>query len=188
MKRITRSALALAGVFVIVVAVALWRAGRAGSSAVEAWVAAEIQLVADSYLNPKLTFVDLDYEFPAKVRLKSLRLTADDPASPGKTIDILGCDEAELELAEMPKSGQPIRIASIVLKKPLFQAVAVGGNSPKLIGFSSLIKDSVTVTTRPGDGGAPRLSEFLAMKRVELIDGRIVSDARLPGVPRMEID
>jgi hypothetical protein len=187
-KRTVRTALVLVFVLAVAAGAALWQAGRAGSSAVESWVAGQIQTVADAYLNPKLSFVDLDYEFPSTVRLKSLRLTADDPANPGKTVDILGCEEAELELTEMPSPGQPIQIASIILKKPLFQAVAVGGATPKLVGFSNLIREDVTVTTMPGDGGAPKLSEFLAMKRVELVDGRIVSDARVAGVPRMEID
>ena len=213
-KRVVRVGLALAGVVVLACGALLWLAGRVGTSPVEAWVAGQIQLVAETYLNPKLTFTDLDYEFPAKVRLKSMRLTADDPANPGKTIDIVTCERAEIELTDMPKAGEPIQIASIVLRKPLFNAVAYGDGTKRLVGFSDLIRKAPakeplaeagllaatptesarethvaqaapTPTTAPN---IPRLSDFLRMKRVELIDGRIVSDARLPGVPPMQID
>ena len=218
MKRVVRSALALVALFVVAGAAALWLAGRAGSSAVETWVAGQIHLVADGYLNPKLSFTDLDYQFPATVRLKSLRLTADDPANPGRSIDIVGCERAEIELTEMPKAGRPIQIASIAFRKPVFQAIAVGDGSKRLVGFSDLIrKPSSEVTTQPAQSpeaasqpaeypqppsaspattalphlaanNVPRLSDFLRMTRVELIDGQIISDARLPGVPRMQID
>jgi hypothetical protein len=188
MKRIIRTASILVGLLVATAGAALYQAGRRGSGAVEQWVTGQIQLVADAYLAPKLTFTDLDYEFPSTVKLKCLRLTADDPAHPGKTIDILGCEEAQLELGEIPQPGHPIRIASIVLVKPLFQAVRAGDGTTRLVGFSELIRPNVEITTQPNDGGAPRLSEFLDMRHVELVDGRIISDPRLPGVPRMEID
>ena len=205
-KRVVRVGLALVGMFVLAGAVVFWLAARAGSSPVEAWVAAQIQLVAEAYLNPKLSFTDLDYQFPATVRLKSLRLTADDPANPGKTIDIVACERAEIELTEMPKAGQPIHIASVVLRKPVFQAVAAGDGSKRLVGFSDLVKRTapevttqpapptpmppapVTASSAPANVGIPRVSEFLHMKRVELIDGRIISDPRIAGVPRMQID
>src|SRR4051812_39867662 len=122
-KRLVRVTLALVGVFVLAGAIVFWLAARAGSSPVEAWGGGQIQAVAEAYLNPKLSFTDLDYEFPATVRLKSLRLTAEDPANPGKTIDIVAAEQAIVELTEMPKAGQPIQIASVVLRKPLFQAV-----------------------------------------------------------------
>src|SRR5438552_1729184 len=138
--RFARKATVVATLLVLTtVAAVLWVVGRCGSSPIEDWVAAQIQLVADAYLNPKLTFADLDYEFPATIRLKKLRLTADDPEHPGKRIDILGANRAEIELAEVPQVGQPVHIASIVLKDPLFQAVAIKGTH-RLVGFSDLIK------------------------------------------------
>src|SRR5688572_25473444 len=109
-KKVLRITLALVGVFIMLAGAALWLAGRAGTSPVEAWVATQIQLVGEAYLNPKLSFTDLDYEFPASIRLKSLRLSADDPANPGKTIDIVACQQAVIELTEMPKPGEPIQI------------------------------------------------------------------------------
>src|SRR4051812_49433529 len=101
----------------------LWMTGGDGTSPVEAWVAQQLQLVAGAYLNPKLTFADLDYEFPATVRLKKLRLTAEDPEHPGKTIDILWASRAQIDLADIPNVGQPIHIASVQLKDPVFRAV-----------------------------------------------------------------
>ncbi|MEO6436954.1 MAG: hypothetical protein ABIP55_14505 [Tepidisphaeraceae bacterium] len=190
MKRTVRIALALLVVGAGVAVAAVWHAGREGSSTIEQWLAGQIQLVADACLVPKLTFTDLDYQFPATVHLKQLRVTAEDPSHPGKTIDILGAESAELELTEMPRVGQPIRIASIVLKKPLFQAVRAGAGSAKLIGFSQLMKETGELTTQPSDvvTVAPKISGFLQVRHVELVDGKLVSDPRLPGVPPMVLD
>jgi hypothetical protein len=204
--RWARAATAIVALLVVVSAVAVvWTVGRRGSSPIEQWVAQQIQQVSAAYLNPKLTFADLDYEFPATVRVKQLRLTADDPENAGKTIDILGANTAEIELAEVPQVGKAIHIASIVLKDPLFQAVALKGTH-RLVGFSELIRTKpanpqavnapaapvpprgvlpVVVSTPPQ---GPRLSDVIRMRRVELIGGRILYDSRVDGTPTMEID
>src|SRR5439155_3062809 len=194
------------------IALVLWIVGGRRSSPVEDWVAAQIQLVSDAYLNPKLTFADLDYEFPATIRLKKLRLTAADPDHPGKSIDILGADRAEIELVEVPQVGQPVHIASIRLKDPVFQAVAIRGTH-RLVGFSDLIKTQAAQTSGQAPASAsgmlastttgatktmpaaqiegppaPRLSDLIRMHRVELIGGRIVYDSRAPGTPAMTLD
>jgi hypothetical protein len=189
---------------VLVVAASVWYLGRRGSGALELWVSDQIQLVAADYLNPKLTFDDLDYEFPATIRLKNLRLTAVDPDHPGKTIDILGAGRAEVELAEIPQVGQPVHIASVVLREPMFQAVSISGTH-RLIGFSDLLKTLPTPAPKnsapmPGPKPTPplapvmpiaaakRLSDFIRMRRIELVGGRIVYDSRVEGTPAMTLD
>ena len=196
----------------------IWMIGGDGTSPLEAWVGQQLQLVAAAYLNPKLSFDDLDYEFPATIRLKKLRLTADDPEHPGKTIDILAASRAQIDLADIPQIGQPIHIASVRLKDPLFQAVAIKGTH-RLVGFSDLIRKSAqrpvgaqppapAVAAAPAtksvmpvatvaQGPAPqpiigppppRLSDFIRMRRIDIAGGRILYDSRMPGTPAMELD
>ena len=54
-----------------------------GPGALQDWIGSQLQDIANSYLNPKLSFTDLAYEYPLTVSLKNLHLTADDPAHSG---------------------------------------------------------------------------------------------------------
>jgi len=64
MKRLVRIMLIVLLLVIIGGAVAFWQIKGAGSSKLEQWIGSQIQLIADSYLNPKLSFTDLDYEYP----------------------------------------------------------------------------------------------------------------------------
>src|SRR5262245_26371130 len=80
-------------------------AGDSGSGVLESWIGSQFQGIANSYLNPTLTFTDLDYQYPGTVSLKNLRLSADDPGRPGAKVDILACAMAAVTLAEIPRVG-----------------------------------------------------------------------------------
>lgn len=163
------------------VAVVAWRVGRSGSSPLENWIGSQLQAIANGYINPQLSFSDLDYEYPGTVNLKNLRLVADDPANPGKSVDILGCQSATVALAEIPQEGKPLVIEKVTLNKPLFAAVAIKPDSNEFVGFSNLMREVSTTE-------APKLSEVFRMKLVELIDGRIIYDPRIAGTEPMELD
>src|SRR6266567_6708487 len=81
----------------------LWHVEKTHPGSIEQWIGAEIQSIASDYLKPKLTFTDFSYEYPLTVRMKMLRLTADDPANPGHSLDILGADAAVITLGEIPQ-------------------------------------------------------------------------------------
>ncbi|WP_428940792.1 hypothetical protein [Fontivita pretiosa] len=187
---------ALLAAVVIAAAVVLLSIGRSGSGALERWIGYQLQLIANSYLNPRLSFTDLDYTYPGTVSLKDLRLTADDPSSPGRTIDIIGCGQATITLAEVPQVGKPIVIEKIILERPLFSAVATEPNSSQFIGFSNLLRGEETAAEQPPASQpraqppepAPRLSDVFQMRLVQLIDGRIVYDPRIAGTDPMELD
>lgn len=187
----------LLGLAVVVLAIGVtagilfYYAGKTGSGTIENWIAGQLQAIANSYLNPRLSFSDLDYEYPGTVRVKALRLTADDPANPGKSIDILGASNAEIVLAEIPSIGKPIVIERIILKDPLFQAVAVAPESNEFVGFSNLLRATGNEKPKPSPDAsspAPKLSEVFQMRLVELQNGRIVYDPRLADTPPMELD
>src|SRR5271163_3881888 len=104
------------------------------------WIGSQLEEIANGYLNPKLSFTDLSYQYPLSVSLKNLRLTADDPANPGHTIDIIACDQAEVALADVPRIGKPIVIQTIILDKPLISAVTESPGSKKFVGFADLVR------------------------------------------------
>jgi hypothetical protein len=174
----------------------LFRAvSTSGSSPIEAWIAGQLEAIADDYLNPRLSFSDLDYTYPGTISLRNLRLTADDPANPGKTIDILGADSAVLTLAEVPQVGKPIVIERIELNQPLVSVVAVKPGSGEFVGFSHLVKKhtvpaqaSTTAPSTSAPARRNRLSDFLRMRLVQIQNGKILYDPRIAGTEPMTLD
>ncbi len=153
------------------------------------WIGSQIQDIANSYLNPKLSFTDLTYDYPLTVSLKNLRLTAEDPADPGHTIDIIACKNALVSLAEIPSIGKPIVIQKIVLNQPLISAEAVEPGSKKFIGFSDLVRGGTSdEPANESSGPSKKLSDVFQMRLVQLTDGKIVYDPRIPGTVPMTLD
>ncbi len=160
-----------------------------GSGTVQEWIGSQFQDIANAYLNPKLTFTDLAYEYPLTVSLKNLHLTADDPAHPGHTIDIIACDKAEVSLAEIPSIGKPVVIERITLNEPLISAVAIEPRSKKFVGFYKLIRGASDNTSTGTSSSAPqKLSDVFRMRLVQIIDGKVVYDPRIPGTDPMMLD
>jgi hypothetical protein len=160
-----------------------------GSGTLQDWIGSQFQDIANAYLNPKLRFTDLTYEYPLTVSLKNLHLTADDPAHPGHTIDIIACDRAEVSLSEIPSIGKPIVIEKIELKEPLISAVAVKPRSKTFVGFSDLVRGGSDNASSDTQSSAPKkLSDVFRMRLVQIIDGKIVYDPRIPGTNPMTLD
>ncbi|HVT90457.1 MAG TPA: hypothetical protein VHD56_16505 [Tepidisphaeraceae bacterium] len=170
-------------------ALLFWYAGLSGSSAIESWIGQQFQFIANSYLNPQLSFDDLDYQLPYTVTLKNLRLVAQDPSNPGQSIDIIGCGQATVTLGQIPAVGKPVVIERIVLDQPLISAVATEPKSAKFIGFSTLVRGR-----RPGSrqtaepATRPKLSDVFQMKFIAIQNGRIKYDPRITGTVPMELD
>ncbi len=175
------SLLMLAAISAVVL---VWMLGRRGSTTIESWIGDEVARIANGYLNPQLSFTDLDYQYPLTVRLKHFRLSA--PNGPGKTIDVLAADEATVTLAEIPHIGQPIRIQNVVLQKPVIRAVATRAGSKEFIGLSHVVRESAT--TQPSSAQTRKLSDDFQIRLLELVDGQIVYDPRIPGTRPMELD
>jgi|GEM_PF-2341526 len=189
-KRLFRFALAAVLLLIVIGGVAFWYISRSGSGKLEGWIGSQLQTIANSYLNPKLSFTDLDYTYPFTVSLKNLRLTADDPSHPGQPIDVIACESAGITLAEIPSVGKPIVIEKISLHKPQISAVAATAGSREFVGFSNLIRAGA-LSRKPEEkpSGAPtKLSDVFRMRLVELVDGKIVYDPRIPGTVPMTLD
>lgn len=194
-KRLLIVLLVLALLAGATVGVLFYFTGQKGETTIEKWIASQLQVIANGYLNPTLAFDELDFQAPGTVRLKNFRLTADDPRRAGETVDILSAAEATVTLAEVPSIGKPIVVEKISLKQPLFQAIATAPGEKTFIGFSGLVKqeaiDTAKAATRPSDEGREartKLSDVLQMRLIELIDGRIVYDPQIEGTEPMVLD
>jgi hypothetical protein len=186
MRRSSRIFTITAVTLIASVALTVLLVSRAGTSRLEQWIGLQLQDTVNSYINPRLSFADLDYEAPYTVSLKDLRLVADDTLTPGKTVDIIACSSGTLTLAEMPQVGKPIVIKEVVLEKPSFQLIAVAPGDKHMVGYSNFLREKPT--TVPTTQQRAKLSELLSMRVVRINDGRIVYDPRLEGAERMELD
>jgi len=99
-------------VLVILIAAAggafLWYRSQ-NASAVDTWIGKQIVKIASSYIEPVVDFKSVLYTAPYHVELKDATLTARD----GTRVAQIGT--LAIELAEIPTSGQPLKIKSIVL-------------------------------------------------------------------------
>jgi hypothetical protein len=177
----------------------LHRSGQTGSSEVEQWIGSQLQEIANSYLNPRLSFEKLDYQYPGTVTLQNLKLEAEDPNA-HNAVTILGASRATITLAGIPKMGQPIVIERIKLESPEFRAVSLQPMSGKFVGFSQLMRSEESVApasapvTVPSPAPSPaplprrRLSDYFHMRLIELVDGKMIYDPRIPNTEPMELD
>jgi len=168
-------------VILLVAGVVLFVIYGTGSAAVQRWIAGQLGAVAGDYLNPRLSLGALRYQYPLTAVVDDVRLVADDPAKPGATIDIFVAKHVTLEMAEIPLSGQPLRIQKLILDHPEFRAVSVSQEDSSLVGYSNLLKSP---TARP----AVKLSDVFEIRVVEVTDGLVVYDPREAGAKPMEID
>jgi len=188
-RRILRIAVLAFGGLVGLAITLLLVARHMGAGTIQEWIGTQIQDIANGYLNPKLSFTDLGYQYPLTVSLKNLHLTADDPANPGHTIDIIACNRAEVSLAEIPAIGKPIVIEKIALEEPLISAIAVEPRSKKFVGFTNLIRGASDTSDSSTASSAPKkLSDVFRMRLVQIDNGKIVYDPRIPGTVPMTLD
>jgi len=179
----------------IAITAAVWivlRAGGQGEGDIERWIGQQLLLTAEKQLNPRLSFAQLDYQYPTTVVMKELRLTAADPRVPGEKLDVLAAGEAVMTLAELPRVGRPLVVESISLYRPAVRLVKVDSQSGAkgFAGLSGMIKRSadVSVTQPTSRTAQERLKEALSIRRIELIDGRVEYDPRIDDSPPMVLD
>ncbi len=134
--------------------------GSAGESRVEEWVGSQLKTIVNQHDRYKLEFDSIDYRAPNRVILKDLRLSlADSTATAAPLIEVAA---GTVELAKVPRWGEPIVIRSVSLDSPVvhvesFIAAARTGRSNP-------------ATTRPA------LSSILTLERVEIANGTVTYD------------
>ncbi len=162
--------------------------GTSGSGAVEQWIASELQKTANAYLNPRLSFADLDYEYPGTVHLKELTLIADNPAKLGEKVTIIAAETATVVLSEIPSIGKPFVIERISFNKPIVQLIAREEGSSDFVGLTDMVKTTDASTQPTAEGPGPKLSEVFQMRLVELKGAKVIYDARIPNTQPMVLD
>lgn len=159
------------------------RAGEQGDTPIEKWIGQQVISMVDARLHPSLSFKDLDYQYPATVRVKDLRLTADDARAAGGKVDVISAAEAVLTLAEVPAVGQPIRIERITLSRPSVRLLRDPAKS-QFIGLTNMVKKSPATQPASTQSVQERFKEALEIRRIELIDGQIEYN---PGTPNADV-
>jgi hypothetical protein len=169
--------LALVGVLSAGGAALLWRsAGGVGGSNVEQWVGNQLVGVLANYITPTIRFKTLDYQAPYTVVVSDLTIDHDDTA-------MVRLEQLRLELAEVPRRGEPIQIKEIVATRPrlLFRHAARG-----FVGWSGFVKPQAVTNPETIPEGQ-RFSDVLVLRRVQISDGVLVYEERGRGDTRMTL-
>jgi hypothetical protein len=169
--------LALVGVLSAGGAALLWRsAGGVGGSNVEQWVGNQLVGVLANYITPTIRFRTLDYQAPYTVVVSDLTIDHDDTA-------MVRLEQLRLELAEVPRRGEPIQIKEIVATRPrlLFRHAARG-----FVGWSGFVKPQAVTNPETIPEGQ-RFSDVLVLRRVQVSDGVLVYEERGRGDTRMTL-
>ncbi len=158
----------LGSIFLVLVAlsiaaVAWWwqRPTPAGMNPIDAWCATQLRGIADDLFEPAFEFTSLRLELPASVTLEDVAIIADG-------VTIIGMSSLRLELREMPKIGQPLVIESATFVDP--EVRLVGRSDGTLVGFANFMKS--TEGERRADGGSSVPSDFLAIRGIDIANGR----------------
>ena len=167
------------------------------AAAIESWVGLQLLSMGGSYLQPKLQFERLTYHYPRTIVVEGLTLSSPYPARPGQSVVILAVKRARVTLTEIPHRGQPIKFSQVTLEYPEFRAIAITPGSGGLVGFSNILKglpsrsatSSIASATSSTAPESPlKLSDWLLIRRVEIVHGLIRYDPRLPNTKPMELD
>ncbi len=139
-----------------------WRyVGLGGSSVVEDWVRRYLVTALQEHLNPEIHIGDLDYEYPRTVSITDFRLH-------DSNVDILTVNQIRLELAEIPKTGEPILIEQIELSGPAFKLEK--NTTGAMVGWSNLMRhraDAIETSVEPGY----RVSDFMRLRMARIRNG-----------------
>jgi hypothetical protein len=133
-----------------------------GTTVVEKWVGKQLAAIANAHLGPTLSFDRMGYAYPRTVTLHNVRLTADD-------VPIIAADALRVEFAEVPRRGRPIVLESVRFQRPVVRLIQHEGGT--LLGFSDFVKPGGGAVTP--DGGSTRLSDVLAIERIEVAAGEV---------------
>ena len=170
--RITKRRVFLVGIVLLLLAATavFLVVGGVGESAVESYIATQLKKIVNDRLEPELDFDSLDYQQPKTVVLHGVRLVSPDPDAPGKKVRIFEADEVRIELANIPRPGQPLVLESLLLEQPTVRLIIPRGGGA-VVGYGDLVQHEP-------DGDARPLSEILQLKLIGLRDASVEIDTR----------
>lgn len=164
---------------IVLLALGVWLyVGRTGTTRLEAWIGQYLTTVLEGYITPRVILGDLDYQAPRTVVVTNVSLQTEREA-------ILSIGRMRLELAEVPKRGEPILIQEIILDDPklVFQAAPEGG----FAGWNDFVRPEIVKDQVEVPEGR-RLSDVLVLRHAAVHGGELVyrdpegEAMRLPGL------
>ncbi len=130
----------------------------------------------------------------AAVAIHNLRLTTDDPITPGTPLDFIAADELSTVVAALPTPGKPAIIDQIIIKHPVVRAVATSPGSSDFAGIAALqsigtsaASSSQPPTTQP-QSQPQKLSDVFRLKSLDVSDISLVYNPRIDGTVPMSLD
>ncbi|TVQ63839.1 MAG: hypothetical protein EA378_00935 [Phycisphaerales bacterium] len=132
------------------------------------WVGRQIVNIANAYLVPQIAFERLEYQAPATVVLTGVTFTAPD----GTRVFDVG--SLTVELAETPRIGRPIAIASLIIQDGEVNLIQ-NEDGDGFRGLQPLVKGQ-TERERAADTPGTNLSDVLELRQVRIINGGLRLD------------
>lgn len=198
MKRLKYVALFVLVCVIGVGGVVVWQvreAGREGSNtALESWVRSQITSIAAATLNPTFEMTAFDYQYPRTVVIDGMALTSIDPGSAQGIAKVMQVHRLTIELAAIPRRGQPIVIEKVILEQPTIRLIAQGDESVRFLGLTDLIRTDATDTPDDATGSDTQepttgsINDHFQIRLIELRDASIVYDTRKSGQSPMELE
>ncbi len=132
------------------------------------WIGRQIVNIANAYLVPQIAFERLEYRAPATVVLTGVTFTAPD----GTRVFDVG--SLTIELAEVPRIGRPIAIASLIIEDGEVNLIQ-NEDGDGFRGLQPLVKGQQE-RERAADSPATNLSDVLELRQVRIINGGLRLD------------
>lgn len=149
-------------VLVAIGAAVLVNVGQKGESRVEAWVGQELKRLVNARDRFVLDFESIDYQAPNRVVMSHMKLSL--AGSEGQVGPLVSIGEGTIELAKLPRWGEPIELKSLILVDPTIR-------------IESFI--AASRRERKGKRGSDEkrsFSSILTLRRVEIQNGSISYD------------
>ncbi len=135
----------------------------------------------------------------ATVNVRNLRLTTDNPLTPGVPLNFISCDHLGVALSSLPTPGRPIVLQRVVVEHSAVRAIAMAPGSQELAGFAALQNlaasqasvDPPTPTTMPTASPAEpgvRPSDLFRVGSLVVANASLYYDPRLAGSVPMSLD
>ncbi len=148
----------------------LWLSRPANADALTQYLGQQVVGIANTYLVPDLAFERVEYAHPGTLTLSGVSLTA--PAGE-RVVDL---ETMTVRLAQVPKRGEPIRIAAIKLENGTVSIVR-DAQTGEIRGLVPFVERGVSADEQPSADDSTRLSDVLVLERVEIEGVDLVIDA-----------
>jgi hypothetical protein len=138
------------------------------------YLGAQVVGIANAQLVPELSFETIRYDPPYTLSLGGVRLTAPDSTR------VLDLGRMEVTLAETPRMGEPIRVASLKLSNGAISLIndpAANGGAGGLRGLSPLVKPRPERERTEAERPEFSLSHVLVLSKIVIEGIDLVYDA-----------